>query len=75
MTAAVLLLAANLVVALQAEAGRPPPLLALHLATAAALAAGIVVAAVRDAPRAAFRLTLSAAAIAVLAFLAGGSRL
>lgn len=70
LAAAGLLLAANLVVAGAAETARTP-----HLALAAVLTTGIVVAALAGRPRAAFRLTLASAALAVLAFLAGGSRL
>jgi 4-hydroxybenzoate polyprenyltransferase len=74
--AAALLLAANLVVAAVAlAAGIAAPLAALHAAAAIALAAGILAAAATGRARLAFRLTLAAAALAVLAFLAGGSRL
>ncbi len=72
--AAALLLAANLVVALAAEAAAAP-LALLHAALAVALTAGILVATLRDRAHLAFRLTLASAAVAVLAFLASGSRL
>jgi 4-hydroxybenzoate polyprenyltransferase len=74
-TAALLLLAANLLVAFEAEATAPAALRALHGGLATALAAAIVIAAAAGRPRLAFRLTLAAAAAAVLAFVAGGSRL
>jgi 4-hydroxybenzoate polyprenyltransferase len=73
LAAAGLLLAANLVVALAAEPATAPR--AAHVIVATALTAGIVAAAVTGHPRAAFRLTLASAGAAVLAFLAGGSRL
>jgi 4-hydroxybenzoate polyprenyltransferase len=72
LVAATLLLAANITIAVAAEAG---VLAALHAALAAALAAGIVGATLGDRPRLAFRLTLASAALAVLAFLASGGRL
>ena len=71
--AATLLLAANLIVALAADPGGAARV--VHIAIAAALTTGIVGAAASGHPRAAFRLTLTSAALAVLAFLAGGSRL
>jgi protoheme IX farnesyltransferase len=71
--AAALLLAANLVVAVASES--PTPVRTVHESLAMVLAAGIVLAALAGRPRLAFRLTLAAAAAAVLAFLASGSRL
>jgi 4-hydroxybenzoate polyprenyltransferase len=71
--AALLLLVANLVIALAAETA--PPLRAGHAAISAALTAAIVVLATAGRPRQAFRVTLVTAALAVLAFVAGGSRL
>jgi 4-hydroxybenzoate polyprenyltransferase len=73
LAAATLLLAANLVVALAADPGGAARV--AHIAIAAALTTCIVGAAASGHPRAAFRLTLASAALAVLAFLAGGSRL
>lgn len=71
--AAALLLVANLVVA---QAADPAGALRIaHIGVAAGLTAGIVAAATTGHPRAAFRLTLASAALAVLAFLAGGTRL
>ena len=74
LAAATLLLAANLTIAL-AAALEPRALAALHTALAAALAAGILVATLRNRERLAFRLTLGSAALAVVAFVAGGGRL
>jgi 4-hydroxybenzoate polyprenyltransferase len=68
--AALLLLAANLVVAF--GPGRPGPAQLVVAALAGALTAGILGAALVDRARLAFRLTLAAAAVAVLSFLAGG---
>ncbi len=74
MAAATLLLAASLAIAL--GPGRPPGVAQVAGVTAAAaLAAGIVAAALAERPRLAFRLTLAAAAVAVVAFVAGGSEL
>jgi len=67
------LLVANLVIALAAEANQA--LAAIHASAAGVLAAGIVVLALTGRPRQAFRITLAMAAVAVLAFLASGSRL
>jgi 4-hydroxybenzoate polyprenyltransferase len=72
MAAAALLLAANLTIAVAAES---EALALLHGVLAAALAAGIVIATLRNRERLAFRLTLGSAALAVLAFVAGGARL
>jgi 4-hydroxybenzoate polyprenyltransferase len=72
LAAASLLLAANVTIALAAEA---VALAALHEALAVALAAGILGATLRGRPRLAFRLTLASAALAVLAFLASGGHL
>jgi hypothetical protein len=47
----------------------------VHAVLAIVLAAGIVLAAAAGRPRLAYRFTLAAATVAVLAFLAGGSRL
>ena len=74
LAAATLLLAANLTIALAAEI-EPPPLAAVHTALAAALAAGILMATLKDRERLAFRLTLGSAALAVVAVVAGGGRL
>ena len=74
LAAATLLLAANLTIALAAEF-EPRALAALHAALAAALAAGILVATLENRERLAFRLTLTSAALAVVAFVAGGGRL
>ncbi|HKF15743.1 MAG TPA: UbiA family prenyltransferase [Candidatus Dormibacteraeota bacterium] len=71
--AALLLLAANATVAL--GPGRPGPIQLAGVALAAILAAGIVAAALADRPRLSFRLTLAAATVAVLAFLASGRSL
>jgi len=68
--AAALLFAANLVIALASGTLTVP-----HVALAVALTAGIVAAALTGHPRAAFRLTLGEAALAVAAFVATGSRL
>jgi 4-hydroxybenzoate polyprenyltransferase len=70
LAAALLLLAANVTTALGPQ--RPGPLQLAHIATAAALAAGIVTATTADRPKLAFRLTLAAAATAVAALLLGG---
>jgi 4-hydroxybenzoate polyprenyltransferase len=72
LAAASLLLAANVTIAVAAEAGA---LAALHEALAVALAAGILGATLSGRPRLAFRLTLASAALAVLAFLASGGHL
>jgi 4-hydroxybenzoate polyprenyltransferase len=73
-SAAGLLLAASLAIAL--GPWRPPgPMQVTGVASATALAAGIVVAALRGQPRLAFRLTLGAAAVVVAAFVAGGGEL
>src|SRR5262249_61343395 len=71
--AALLLLAANATVAL--GPGRPGPIQLAGVALAAILAAGIVAAALADRPKLSFRLTLAAATVVVLAFLAGGRSL
>jgi 4-hydroxybenzoate polyprenyltransferase len=71
--AATLLLTGTLVVLL--APGRPGLAQFAAAAAATALAAGIVAATLADRARLAFRLTLAAAAGAVVAFLAGGSRL
>ena len=71
--AALLLLAANATVAL--GPGRPGPLQLAGAALAALLAAGISIAAVMHRPKLAYRLTLAAAAVTVLAFLASGHSL
>ncbi len=74
MAAAALLLSASLVIAF--GPGRPPGVVRVAgVATATALAAGIVAAALAQRPRLAFRLTLGAAAVAVVAFVAGGGQL
>lgn len=76
LAAAALLLAAHLVIIVAAEARTAPaPITVAHAAMAAALTAGIVAAAAAGRPRAAFRLTLGSAALAVLAFVLGGVRL
>jgi 4-hydroxybenzoate polyprenyltransferase len=72
-TAAILLLAANVTVAL--GPGRPGPIQLAGAALAAVLAAGIVAAALADRPQVSFRLTLAAATVAVLALLASGHSL
>jgi 4-hydroxybenzoate polyprenyltransferase len=72
LTAASLLLAANVIIAVAAERAA---LAALHGALATALAAAIVGASLRDRDRLAFRLTLASAALAVLAFIASGGHL
>jgi len=71
--AALLLLAANATVAL--GPGHPGPTQLAGVALAAILAAGIVATALTDRPKLAFRLTLAAATVAVLAFLASGRSL
>jgi len=71
--AAILLLAANVTVAL--GPGRPGPIQLAGAALAAVLAGGIVTAALTDRPKLSFRLTLAAATLAVLAFLASGHSL
>jgi len=73
--AASLLLAANLVVELAGGTSSLAALRALHVGLAVALTAGILLTTAGGRTRLAFRLTLAAAATAVLAFLAGGSRL
>jgi 4-hydroxybenzoate polyprenyltransferase len=70
LAAALLLLAANVTTALGPQ--RQGPLQLAHIATAAALAVGIVAATAADRPKLAFRLTLAAAATAVAALLLGG---
>jgi 4-hydroxybenzoate polyprenyltransferase len=72
LAAASLLLAANVTIAVAAE---PGVLAVLHGTVAVALATGIVAATLASRERLAFRLTLGSAALAVLAFLAGGGRL
>jgi len=72
LAAAALLLAANVTIAVAAE---PAGIAASHVALATLLAAAIVAATIANRPRLAFRLTLASAALAVLAFLAGGGRL
>ena len=71
--AALLLLGANATVAL--GPGPPGAIQLAGVALAAILAAGIVAAALTDRPRLSFRLTLAAATVAVLAFLASGRSL
>ena len=72
-TAAILLLAANLTVAL--GPGRPGAVQLAGASLAAILAGGITAAALTGRPKLAFRLTLAAATLAVLAFLASGRSL
>jgi len=72
-TAAILLLAANLTVAL--GPGRPGPVQLAGASLATVLAGGITAAALTGRPRLSFRLTLAAAALAVLALLASGRSL
>jgi 4-hydroxybenzoate polyprenyltransferase len=72
LAAAALLLAANLTIAAAAET---TGLAVLHAALATGAAVAIVVATLRRRERLAFRLTLATATLAVLAFLASGSRL
>jgi 4-hydroxybenzoate polyprenyltransferase len=72
LAAAALLLAANLTIAAAAET---TALAVLHAALATGAAVAIVVATLRRRERLAFRLTLATATLAVLAFLASGSRL
>ena len=71
--AAILLLAANVTVAF--GPGQPGPIQLAGAALAAVLAGGIVTAALTDRPKLSFRLTLAAATLAVLAFLASGHSL
>jgi 4-hydroxybenzoate polyprenyltransferase len=72
--AAGLLLAASLTIAF--GPGRAPgPVQLGGVASSAALAAGIVAAALGGRPRLAFRLTLAAASVSVAAFVAGGGAL
>src|SRR5262249_5598592 len=73
LAAGLLLLAAHLGIAIAAEPGAA--LQTPHVVLAAGLAAGIVACALTGRPRAAFRLTLGSAALAVAAFVASGSRL
>jgi 4-hydroxybenzoate polyprenyltransferase len=70
--AATLLLAANVTIAVATE---PFVLATVHGTLAVALAAAIIAATLTDRPRLAFRLTLASAALAVVAFVAGGGRL
>jgi 4-hydroxybenzoate polyprenyltransferase len=70
---AVLLAAATVVVTF--GPGATGPLGLLGLATSALLTVGILIAAARGRMKVAFRLTLAVAAVAVLAFLAGGRSL
>jgi hypothetical protein len=56
-------------------AGRPPLLELIALALSAVLTGGILLAAARDRPRLAFRLTLAVAALAGGAFLLSGRSL
>jgi 4-hydroxybenzoate polyprenyltransferase len=74
-TAAALLLAANLLVALAATRSAAVALAVLQAVVALALTAGILAATAADRTRLAFRLTLASAAVAVLAFAASGGRL
>jgi 4-hydroxybenzoate polyprenyltransferase len=71
--AAILMLLATLVATF--GSGPPHPLQIAGLALVAGLASAVVLAAARGRVAQAFRLTLAAAAIAVLAFLAGGRTL
>ena len=71
--AAILLLAANATVTL--GPGRPGPVQLAGFSLAVVLAGGITTAALTGRPRLSFRLTLAAATLAVLAFLASGRSL
>lgn len=71
--AALLLLGANATVAV--GPGPPGAIQLAGVALAAILAAGIVAAALTDRPKVSFRLTLAAATVAVLAFVASGRSL
>lgn len=80
LAAAGLLLAANLTIALApgSEPGSPPgpwPARILGLAVTAVLAAAVGAAALAGRPRLAFRVTLAAAGVTVLAFLVSGTGL
>jgi 4-hydroxybenzoate polyprenyltransferase len=74
-TVAAALLLGTATVVLTFGPGRPGPLQLAGLAIAAPLTVSILVAAARGQTRAAFRLTLAVAAVAVLGFLAGGRSL
>jgi 4-hydroxybenzoate polyprenyltransferase len=74
-TVAAALLLGTATVVLTFGPGRPGPLQLAGLAIAAVLTVSILVAAARGHARAAFRLTLAVAAVAVLGFLAGGRSL
>jgi 4-hydroxybenzoate polyprenyltransferase len=71
-TVAAAVLLAGATVLLTFGPGRPGPVQLVGLAVSAALTISILVAAGRGRTRTAFRLTLGVAAVAVLAFLAGG---
>ncbi len=74
LAAAILLLASVCLITL-GPAGRPPLLELIALALSAVLTGGILLAAARDRPRLAFRLTLAVAALAGGAFLLSGRSL
>jgi len=74
-TVAAALLLGTATVVLTFGPGRPGALQLLGLVIAAVLTVSILVAAARGRTRAAFRLTLAVAAVAVLGFLAGGRSL
>jgi 4-hydroxybenzoate polyprenyltransferase len=74
-TVAAALLLGTATIVLTFGPGRPAALQLLGLVIAAVLTVSILVAAARGQTRAAFRLTLAVAAVAVLGFLAGGRSL
>jgi len=75
LAAAILLLASVCLITLGPGVGRPPTLELAPLALSVVLTGGILLAAARDQPRLAFRLTLAVAALAGGAFLLSGRSL